>query len=174
MRMDTYEQELIRLYPSLMRYGLRLTRGNVDISCDLVQQTMENAVRYRANFTEGTNLPLWVRVILRNIYIGVGKKQSVRMHINNECEDLDSIPSTHASQEQVIVVQQVVKALTELPDIFSDALYQFCIEGFTCKEISRNTGTPMGTIQRRVMIGRERLRKELGIESVIMLIMDDF
>ena len=55
----------------------------------------------------------------------------------------------------------VLRALWDLPEGFSTAIYLADIEGYPYKEIAEMMGTPIGTVMSRLHRGRERLRARL-------------
>lgn len=67
------------LIPSLRRYARFLVR-DAHASDDLVQDSLERAVRHLDRFQEGTNLRAWLLTIMRNCFFD-GTRKAKR---NNE------------------------------------------------------------------------------------------
>src|SRR5919197_413712 len=75
MAEDAFEREALSYIDALYRTALRMTRSEADAE-DLVQETYIRALRFREQFTPGTNLKAWLFRILTNTFINTYRKRA--------------------------------------------------------------------------------------------------
>src|SRR5256885_5794891 len=75
MAEDAFETEALTFIDALYRTALRMTRSEADAE-DLVQETYIRALRFREQFTPGTNLKAWLFRILTNTFINAYRKRA--------------------------------------------------------------------------------------------------
>src|SRR5713101_7538106 len=75
MAEDAFEREALSYIDALYRTALRMTRSEADAE-DLVQETYIRALRFREQFTPGTNLKAWLFRILTNTFINAYRKRA--------------------------------------------------------------------------------------------------
>src|SRR5438094_3320098 len=128
---DAFESEALSYIDALYRTALRMTRSEADAE-DLVQETYVRALRFREQFTPGTNLKAWLFRILTNTFINAYRKRA-RQPQTAELDDVDEFSlyrrmsrdtpgSNNADPEQEfldgIVSSEVKEALSALPEKF--------------------------------------------------------
>ena len=69
-----FGEAMIRLLPNLRRYAMSLAR-RVDLAEDLVQTTVERAIRASASYDPAARLEPWLFRITRNAFIDVTRRQ---------------------------------------------------------------------------------------------------
>lgn len=69
-----FGEALIRLLPNLRRYAMSLAR-RADLADDLVQTTVERAIRASASYDPAARLEPWLFRITRNAFIDVTRRQ---------------------------------------------------------------------------------------------------
>src|SRR2546429_5007889 len=84
---DAFESEALSYIDALYRTAVRMTRSEADAE-DLVQETYIRALRFRAQFTPGTNLKAWLFRILTNTFINAYRKRA-RAPETTELDDVD-------------------------------------------------------------------------------------
>src|SRR5207245_3020059 len=84
---DAFESEALTYIDALYRTALRMTRSEADAE-DLVQETYIRALRFREQFTPGTNLKAWLFRILTNTFINAYRKRA-RQPQTAELDDVD-------------------------------------------------------------------------------------
>jgi RNA polymerase sigma-70 factor (ECF subfamily) len=150
-----------------------MTRSEADAE-DLVQETYIRALRFRVQFTPGTNLKAWLFRILTNTFINAYRKRA-RQPQTAELDDVDEFSlyrrmsrdtpgSNNADPEQEfldgIVSAEVKEALAALPEKFRTTVL-LDVEGFSYKEIADMVGVPIGTVMSRLHRGRKFLQQRL-------------
>lgn len=159
-----FEQELISNLPALRRFALSLCR-NADVADDLVQITVERAVKSRDTFEPGTNMISWLFRILRNAWIDMTRRNRTR---GTEI-DLSYSPDAAAVDgrrvtESRLMLGAVEQALADLPADQREVLLLVCFEEMSYAETSEVLGIPIGTVMSRLSRARIALVKILGIE----------
>ena len=173
MSTDAFEQEALSYIDPLYRTALRMTRSEADAE-DLVQETYIRALRFRAQFTPGTNLKAWLFRILTNTFINAYRKRA-RAPETTELDDVDefslyrrmsaerpasSSPDPEREFLDGIVSSEVTDALEELPEKFRTTVL-LDVEGFSYKEIAEMLEIPIGTVMSRLHRGRKFLQRRL-------------
>jgi RNA polymerase sigma-70 factor, ECF subfamily len=84
---------------------------------------------------------------------------------NSETKVHETIADRADSPEQSAMVRErekaLMTALTDLSDIFREAIVLCDIEGLSYEEISSSLGVNIGTVKSRIARGREELRRKL-------------
>src|SRR5437764_12805414 len=126
---DAFESEALSYIDALYRTALRMTRSEADAE-DLVQEAYIRALRFREQFTPGTNLKAWLFRILTNTFINAYRKRS-RAAETTELDDVDEFslyrriaadrPSTSATDPVHEFLDHIVargdsNALSGLPE----------------------------------------------------------
>src|SRR6266550_5315561 len=170
---DPFESEALSFIDPLYRTALRMTRSEADAE-DLVQETYIRALRFRAQFTPGTNLKAWLFRILTNTFINAYRKRA-RAPETTELDDVDefslyrrmsaerpasSSPDPEREFLDGIVSSEVTDALEELPEKFRTTVL-LDVEGFSYKEIAEMLEIPIGTVMSRLHRGRKFLQQRL-------------
>src|SRR5271167_2124269 len=65
---EDFVSALVMQLPNLRRYAIALV-GNAALADDLVQDSMERALRQSAQLRALSHLPAWLRRILHNLYV---------------------------------------------------------------------------------------------------------
>lgn len=161
---------------ALYAAALRMTRNPADAE-DLVQETYLRAYRGFGGFESGTNLKAWLYRILTNTYINRYRAAQCQPEMSDveEIEDRylynrlapewDGVGAGFRSAEDEALATftdvEIKDALDSLSPEFRMAVLLADVEGFSYKEISDITETPMGTVMSRIHRGRKQLQKAL-------------
>jgi RNA polymerase sigma-70 factor (ECF subfamily) len=170
---DEFEAEALRHLDALYRTALRMTRSEADAE-DLVQETYIRALRFRDQFTLGTNMKAWLFRILTNTFINTYRRKAAQPEVT-DLEGVDefslyrrmvddrsasSSPDPEAELLKSVVDTEVTDALEELPEKFRTTVL-LDVEGFSYKEIAEMLSIPIGTVMSRLHRGRKFLQKRL-------------
>ncbi|MCD1259933.1 sigma-70 family RNA polymerase sigma factor [Paenibacillus athensensis] len=121
------------------------------------------AERYDGGFGKLTS---WMFTLTRNISIDLlRKKQSRIMKQTAEQEQLNRIPDTGRTTEEVVEAEwlgaQVREALHTLSDEQQMVVEMIYFQGYTQQEVSDSQAIPLGTVKSRVRLAMKQLRQRL-------------
>lgn len=123
--------------------------------------TIERALRSRQQWQEGTRLDSWMYRIMRNIWIDETRAAARRVKTFADAE-LGLTVGSSGGQEERIVLRDVDRALARLPDEQREAVLLVMVEGYSYKEAAEIIGCPVGTLNSRLVRGRDALLTLLG------------
>jgi RNA polymerase sigma-70 factor, ECF subfamily len=166
----TFEQDVVPYMRKLYPAALRMTHNPSDAE-DLIQETFARAYAAFHQFTPGTNLSAWLYRILANTFINTRRKRGREpaQSLFGELGELhvpDSLmgQTARSAEEEALLRladSDILRALRDLPEGFSAAIYLADIEGYPYKEIAEIMGIPIGTVMSRLHRGRQQLRARL-------------
>ncbi|MCW8087195.1 sigma-70 family RNA polymerase sigma factor [Sabulicella glaciei] len=157
--MDSFSirPELPRLLPALRAYGRTLARSAAAAD-DLVQETILRALRAETQFEPGTELRAWLFTILRNVWLGQARKAGRERRALEAQRPEESRP---ASQGDRLELDELARAMAELPLAQREALMLVGVQGMTTAQVAEVVGVAEGTIKARVSRARSALRAAL-------------
>ena len=159
---DTFEAELTGLLPRLRRFAHGLSRNSADAD-DLTQQTVERALRSRAQWSPGTRLDSWSYRIMRNLWIDIVRSRGRRERFEGPAEEAESLGhDPRDSIDASIELQRAMAAMERLPDEQREVVALILIEGFGYREAAEMLDLPIGTVSSRLVRGRTALVEMLG------------
>lgn len=167
-----FESDALAYLDQLYGTALRMTRNPADAE-DLVQETYAKAFAAFGSYKQGTNLRAWLFRILRNTFINAYRKTQ-REPVSSPADQLTDgqllgietrgaggARSAESEALERLGDQDVIDAMSALPEDFRTAVYLADVEGFSYKEIAEIMDTPTGTVMSRVHRGRKLLRQLL-------------
>ncbi|CAG4903423.1 RNA polymerase sigma factor [Paraburkholderia gardini] len=145
--------------PRLRRYARALI-NNRELADDLVQDTLERALRNAEQFRPGSDLRAWLFTIMHNVFINQVRKAGARaVHVS---VDDDVLPESEfavtGNQSQSLEVRDLDFALQRLPDDQREVVLLVGLEEMSYADVALALGVPIGTVMSRLSRGRERLR----------------
>ena len=155
---DTIRAQMVQLLPRLRRFAVALTGSAAD-GDDLVQDTVERALRSLHQWEPGTRLDNWLFRIAKNRFIdgrrSHRRRSSVIMEAPEEAASAytDGIRATEAR----LALKDVIHNLQNLPIEQREALALVVIEGVSYRDASDILGIPIGTLTSRIARAREAL-----------------
>lgn len=151
----TFEQQVLDLLPRMRRFAIGLA-GSVSDGDDLCQMTIERALTRRDQWQEGTRLDSWIYRIMRNILIDEKRAGSRRRETFVD-EDAGLAVGSDGGQEAQVELTMVDRAMQTLPDDQREAVLLVMVEGCSYKEAAAIVDCPVGTLNSRLVRGRDAL-----------------
>lgn len=159
--MQIFERDLLALVPRLRRFARSLA-GNAADADDLVQASLERALKAREQWTPGTRLDAWMMRIVRNNWIDEARARARRGRTFVDEEAGASVSSdAHYHIEQRAELRDLDRALATLPDEQREVIALVLVEGFAYREAAAMLDIPIGTLTSRLTRGRQALVRML-------------
>ena len=146
--------------PRLRRFAVGLA-GNRPDGDDLCQMTIERALSNRSKWAQGTRLDSWIYRIMRNIWIDEGRKVT-RSRETFVAEEAGAGVGGEGAQESAVELSNIDRAMQKLPEEQREAVLLVMVEGYAYKEAAEIVGCPVGTLNSRLVRGRDALMGILG------------
>jgi RNA polymerase sigma-70 factor (ECF subfamily) len=150
--LELFRDEIIELLPRLRRFARAITRNPHDAD-DLVQATVERALRRFDQWQEEARLESWMFGIMRNAWIDEVRARVRRDRVHAPAEAGENV-GTQSTDVEAIALQS---ALEQLPDEQRMAVGLVLIEGFSYKEAAAVLEVPIGTLTSRLARARDAL-----------------
>lgn len=154
---------MLALLPRLRRFAIGLAGHPAD-GDDLCQMTIERALARRDQWQEGTRLDSWMYRIMRNIWIDENRARKRRSETFVQ-EEAGLAVGGDGGQEAMVALGDVDRAMAQLPDEQREAVLLVMVEGYSYKEAAEVVGCPVGTLNSRLVRGRDALMELLGDEA---------
>lgn len=147
---------IAREIPRLRRYALALTRDPAAAD-DLVQDTLERAIRKDHLWKRHGSLRAWLYRILYRVFINQGAQRGRRAR---EVElDVAPEPVAPGAPDSGLVRRDIVAAMQDLPPEQRAAIALTAVEGLSYDAAAAALDIPIGTLRSRLSRGRDRLRE---------------
>ena len=156
--MEPFERQLVVLAPRLRRHARGLT-GDATLADDLVQDTLERALRYRWRFRlrpgalwgDGADglLP-WLLTLMHRLRLNHLRKSEI-------VTATDTLPEVAAHTADPGLRRDLMRALGQLPEQQRAVLLLVSLEQFSYAEAARVLEVPIGTVMSRLARARKRL-----------------
>jgi RNA polymerase sigma-70 factor (ECF subfamily) len=155
---------LCELVPELRGRACRLA-GDPTTAEDIVQDTVERALKFAAQYERGTNLRAWVYQILFSVFITRYRrcrreKNALRNLAMDPCAW--TMPERFAAPDATTELSKKTQAeLQALPETFRAVLQLVDLDELTYREAATELGVPVGTVMSRLHRGRKLLASQL-------------
>lgn len=159
---DDLRRGLVALQPELFGRALRMARSP-SLAEDLVQDTVERAIRFESHYQPGTNLRAWLHQILFSVFITRCRRSRRE---RNALDVLSTDPCAWTSPdggaaEMDALSPGVARALGSLPAGFRDVVVLVDLEEMSYKDAAARLNVPVGTVMSRLHRGRKMLADTL-------------
>jgi len=162
--LKSLELGLIELLPELRGRACRLC-GDPTMSEDVVQDTIERALKFAKQYERGTNLRAWVYQILFSVFVTRYRRSR---RDKNALRALASDPCAWTTPERFVAPDAAVSLtsktqgkLDALPETFRVVLKLVDLDELTYREAANELGVPVGTVMSRLHRGRKLLATQL-------------
>jgi RNA polymerase sigma-70 factor (ECF subfamily) len=150
---------LIQHIPDLRRFARALER-NRTAADDLVQETLERAIKKMHLYQPSGPFIGWLNTIMRNIFV-----DRVRRRKLNASTSLGEAPRNepYQNENQVdrIVLKELRVAVDALPVEQKQVLLMIAVDGLSYDDAARRLGVPLGTIRSRLFRARANLQSRI-------------
>lgn len=158
MTPSQFRKELTDAIPHMRAFARSLT-GDASSADDLAQDAMMKAWSARNKFKAGTNFRAWVLTIVRNQFYSDKRRSWRQAEWDQELAER-TLPAVD-NQEQIVALDELRRALAELPDDQREALILVGAGGYSYEEASEICGCAIGTVKSRVS------RARLALEGIM-------
>ncbi len=156
-----------RHHALLLGYLYRLVGGDLQLSEDLVQETLLHVLRQRT-YQAGRPFKPWLYMIATNLARDYFTSAAVRQRWrggDSEAALLHLSDSEASPEERALAAEQgseVRAALAQLREEYRVVLVLRFYQGFSLQEIAETLHIPLGTVKSRLSVGVHRLRSVLA------------
>jgi RNA polymerase sigma factor (sigma-70 family) len=161
--LDTIRSQMVQLLPRLRRYAIALA-GSVADGDDLVQDTVERALKHLHTWEPGTRLDSWMFRIAKNRFLdGRRSAKRARMVAIDAPQEAAEVAEDGARAMQArLELQDVNTALQALPGEQRLAVALVLVDGLSYREAADILEIPIGTLTSRISRAREALAVAVG------------
>ena len=161
--------ELVRRYRNrLMTFVFRFL-GDMDLSEDIVQDTMVKVYTHKHYYKEIAKFSTWIYTIAGNFAkteLRKRKRRKVTLLSQMNTDDRKyEIPSTELQSEDIVQGEYterfIQKAILQLPLHFRTVVILRDIQELSYEEISKIVNVPLGTVKSRINRARLQLQQAL-------------
>jgi len=158
---DELRKSLAAMTPELFGRALRMSRSQV-LAEDLVQDTVERALRFENQYRLGTNLKAWVFQILFSVFITKCRRgRRERRALDVLYSDPNAWTAAPHVSEMTGLSTSTLRALDAIPEVYRDAVVLVDLKEMAYKDAADQLGVPVGTVMSRLHRGRRMLAKAL-------------
>jgi RNA polymerase sigma-70 factor (ECF subfamily) len=154
--------EIPGLLPVLRARALKLCLNATDAQ-DLVQDTVERALRFEQSFELGTNVRAWMQQVLFSVFVTRCRRlRRERRAIQTLTVDPCAWTHPEAGPAMQHLSKSVEGAIAELPQQFAAVIRLVDLDERSYKDAADHLGIPVGTVMSRLFRGRRLLATRLG------------
>jgi RNA polymerase sigma-70 factor (ECF subfamily) len=150
--------------PGLRARALKLCLNGAEAQ-DLVQDTIERALRFESSYRPGTNLRAWMHQVLFSVFVTRCRRtRRERRAIEQLTRDPCAWTRHDPAPAMIALSRKVESAIDELPVQFGVVIRLVDLGESSYKDAADRLGIPVGTVMSRLFRGRRLLAAVLGEE----------
>jgi RNA polymerase sigma-70 factor (ECF subfamily) len=154
-------QALVAMRRELFSHAWRLTRSQAHAE-DLVQDTVERALRFEDHFQQGTNLRAWVHQIMANLFFSRCRQlrretRALQVLTTDPCAWTRTAPEPVRPE----LSRATRRAIDALPAPFQSTVVLIDLMDYSYQAAADELGVPLGTVMSRLHRGRRLLAEAL-------------
>ena len=161
---DELSTALPALLPRLWRFALRLAGDRHDAE-DLVQRACIRALERRNQLQPGTATLSWLFSIVHSVWLNEVRARQIRNNASLQwTEELAAtlVDSAAVDPETNALHQQVIAAVSRLPDAQRAVMLLVAVEGLSYREAAEALDVPVGTVMSRLARARLTIGQAFG------------
>ena len=163
--MEHKHREIVEAIPRLRRFAYTLT-GSPGDADDLVQETIEKALRRISTFKKGGTMQSWLFKIMQNTFIDSIRSQKVKPdHVSFDETEQVLADKVHSGGEDRVFLGQVREAIGALPEPQRLVIAHVFVAGHSYKETAQSLDIPIGTVMSRLNRARKTLQTQLSMSG---------
>lgn len=161
-----FRSQVEALAPKLLPRAMMLCRNSSDAH-DLLQDTVERALRFEHHFVPGSNLRAWLYQVLYSVFV---TRCRSRGRERRALDRLATDPVAWTQQDPAPMMSslppRLAAALASLPEPFQRTILLVDLLELPYKDAAATLSVPVGTVMSRLHRARKMLREALGDENV--------
>src|SRR5260221_3848623 len=158
--MTEQESKLIDLIPAMRRIAWAMTR-NRDAADDLVQATLERALRKQHLYQPTGALIAWVQVIMRNLFIDQIRRDRPLVSGDDDAAPGDPDWVAPANQDHARLLTETDALIATLPAASREVLMMIAVHGHSYEEAAAHFDIPLNTVRSRLSRARATLTRKI-------------
>jgi len=158
--LETIRHQMVQLLPRLRRFAIALTGSTAD-GDDLVQDTVERALKNLHAWEQGTRLDSWMFRIAKNRFIDTRRSAKRGRTEPLEIAEQSAALDGERAMQSHLAFQETAKALQALPVDQRQAVALVLVDGLSYREAADVLEIPIGTLTSRISRAREALMTAL-------------
>jgi len=148
--------------PALRARALKLCLNRNEAK-DLVQDTIERALRFQDSFQPGSNLGAWTQRVMFSVFVTRCRKhQREKRALEAFRQDPNAWTRSHHVLTSESLSPRVTLALGELSSNFRAVVHLIDLHELSYKEAAEVLEIPVGTVMSRLFRARRQLAQRLG------------
>ncbi len=160
---------LVALVPQLRARALRLC-GDGPTADDVVQDTIERALRFSHQYERGTNLRAWAQQVLFSVFVTRWRRRRRERGALGHlaCDPCAwTVPTSFGAPDagDGAMTPSTRRTLDALPQGFRDVIVLVDLEQRTYLDAAGTLGVPVGTVMSRLHRGRKLLAEKMGAQE---------
>ena len=151
-----FRQQLLNMLPKLKRYCYAQT-GEKHSADDLMQSSVEKALRRWQQYQPGTEFERWMYRLCRNHWIDTMRTEKISDELNDDIMVASDVENPEQQALTQAALGQMQTHFNALSEGLRMALYLVAVEGRSYQEAADILDIPAGTVMSRLARARKQL-----------------